>query len=94
MEEYAELVWRFWEMCDRYDGWPVFYEVGPENIYLYLDLGLTLLKLGEQDRFPLENFSDFMRYVHEAVHCAMDYLFISHPLGLARSLFFSPWRAL
>jgi phosphatidylglycerol lysyltransferase len=191
VEEYAELVWRFWEMCDRYHGWPVFYDVGPENIYLYLDLGLTLLKLGEQGRVPLENFSlkgsarkglqytshmlegegyifevvpteeipsllperkhisdtwlagkaarkkgfslgffdsgylkrfpvgimrkegkliafaniwrgtekeevsiDFMPYVHEAVHCAMDYLFISHPLELARSLCFSPWRAL
>jgi phosphatidylglycerol lysyltransferase len=56
-EEYAELVWGFREMCDRYDGWPVFYEVGPENLYLYLDLGLTLLKLGEQGRVPLENFS-------------------------------------
>jgi phosphatidylglycerol lysyltransferase len=56
MEEYAELVWSFREMCDRYDGWPVFYEVGPENLYLYLDLGLTLLKLGEQGRIPLEDF--------------------------------------
>jgi phosphatidylglycerol lysyltransferase len=57
VEEYAELVWSFREMCDRYDGWPVFYEVEPENIYLYLDLGLTLLKLGEQGRVPLENFA-------------------------------------
>ena len=56
-EEYTELVWSFREMCDNYDGWPVFYEVGPENLYLYLDLGLTLLKLGEQGRVPLENFS-------------------------------------
>ena len=56
VEEYAELVWSFREMCDRYDGWSVFYEVGPETPYLYLDLGLTLLKLGEQGRVPLEDF--------------------------------------
>ena len=56
-KEYAELVWSFREMCDRYDGWPVFYEVGPGNLYLYLDLGLTLLKLGEQGRVQLDNFS-------------------------------------
>jgi len=56
-EEWAELVWRFRELCDRYDGWPVFYEVGPETLYLYLDLGLTLLKLGEEGRVMLETFT-------------------------------------
>jgi len=56
-EEWAELVWRFREICDRYDGWPVFYEVGPEKLSIYLDLGLTLLKLGEEGRVSLEKFS-------------------------------------
>ncbi len=56
-EEWLELVWRFREMCDRYDGWTVFYEVGPGNLHLYLDLGLTLLKLGEEARVSLETFS-------------------------------------
>jgi phosphatidylglycerol lysyltransferase len=31
--------------------------VGPETLHLYLDLGLTLLKLGEEARVPLETFS-------------------------------------
>ena len=56
-EERAELIWRFREMCDQYDGWTVFYEVSQRNIPLYLDLGLTLLKLGEEGRVLLNDFS-------------------------------------
>jgi phosphatidylglycerol lysyltransferase len=55
--EKRELVWRFREMCDRHDGWPVFYEIGTGHLDLYLDLGLTLMKLGEEARVPLEDFS-------------------------------------
>jgi phosphatidylglycerol lysyltransferase len=57
VEEWPELAWRFRGICDRYDGWAVFYEVLPGNLRLYLDLGLTLLKLGEEGRVPLESFS-------------------------------------
>ncbi|GBE04096.1 phosphatidylglycerol lysyltransferase [bacterium BMS3Abin09] len=56
-EETAELAWRFREMCDRHDGWTVFYEVGTENLQVYLDLGLTLIKLGEEGRILLQTFS-------------------------------------
>jgi len=56
-EERRELIWRFREMCDRYDGWTVFYEVGTQNIPLYLDLGLALLKIGEEGRVWLPGFS-------------------------------------
>lgn len=56
-EERPELVWRFRELVDRHDGWTVFYEIGPENLGLYIDLGLTLLKLGEEARVRLETFS-------------------------------------
>lgn len=55
--EMTELVWQFRELCDRHDGWPVFYEVGQEHLPLYLDLGLSLLKLGEEARVLLEAFS-------------------------------------
>jgi phosphatidylglycerol lysyltransferase len=55
--EWPELVWRFLEIGDRYDGWTVFYEVGHKKLHLYLDLGLTLLKLGEEARVPLKHFS-------------------------------------
>jgi phosphatidylglycerol lysyltransferase len=55
--ERRELAWRLKEMADRYGGWPVFYEVGREDLSLYLDLGLRLLKLGEEGRVPLPSFS-------------------------------------
>lgn len=51
------LVWRFRELCDRYNGSPVFYEVGRDNLHLYLDLGLALLKIGEEGRVDLCSFS-------------------------------------
>lgn len=57
VERWPELVWRFREMADRYDDWPVFYQVSPRRLPLYLDMGLTLLKLGEEARVPLEEFS-------------------------------------
>ncbi|HET7458807.1 MAG TPA: bifunctional lysylphosphatidylglycerol flippase/synthetase MprF [Gemmatimonadaceae bacterium] len=55
--ERAELAWRFREMADRHGGWTVFYQVSHYHLPLYVDLGLTLLKLGEQARVPLERFS-------------------------------------
>jgi len=54
--EITELAWRYRELCDRHDGWPVFYEVGAHHLPLYLDLGLSLLKLGEEARVPLADF--------------------------------------
>jgi len=56
-EEWPELVWRFREMADEYGGWTVFYEVGTDNLSLYLDLGLTLLNLGEEARVNLQSFN-------------------------------------
>jgi phosphatidylglycerol lysyltransferase len=55
--EQAELLWRFREEVDRYGGWTVFYEVGTENLPFYLDLGLTLVKVGEEAQVRLEAFS-------------------------------------
>ncbi len=56
-EETTELVWQFRELSDRHDGWTIFYDVKQENLHYYLDLGLTLIKGGEEARVPLENFS-------------------------------------
>lgn len=53
----AELAWRFREMVDLYAGWTVFYQAGKENLPLYLDLGLSLIKIGEEARVPLQEFS-------------------------------------
>jgi phosphatidylglycerol lysyltransferase len=56
-EDAAELVWRFRELCERQDAWPVFYQVSQDKLPLYIDLGLTLTKLGEEARILLENFA-------------------------------------
>ncbi|MFB1479692.1 bifunctional lysylphosphatidylglycerol flippase/synthetase MprF [Corallococcus sp. RDP092CA] len=52
----TELAWRFRELADRHHGWACFYQVGPGALPRYLDLGLTLLKLGEEATVPLQDF--------------------------------------
>lgn len=56
-EAKAELTLRFRELSERNGGWPVFYEVGHDALHLYLDLGLALIKLGEEARVDLPEFS-------------------------------------
>jgi phosphatidylglycerol lysyltransferase len=57
LPERRELAWTFRELCERQDGWTVFYQVHPNNLDLYVELGLTLLKIGEEARVPLAGFS-------------------------------------
>jgi len=56
-EERGELVLRFRELSDRHSGWCVFYQVSRHSLPLYLDLGLSLQKLGEEARVPLAEFT-------------------------------------
>jgi len=51
------LAWQFREDCDRHDAWPVFYQVPPESLALYVDMGLSLSKMGEEARIRLADFS-------------------------------------
>jgi phosphatidylglycerol lysyltransferase len=52
------LAWdRSSRRCDTMAASPVFYQVTPENLPLYVDLGLSLTKLGEEARIPLASFS-------------------------------------
>jgi phosphatidylglycerol lysyltransferase len=55
--ERAELAWRFRELCDQHRGWCSFYQVSEKRLHLYVDLGLSLVKLGEEARVPLADFS-------------------------------------
>ena len=55
--EFRELVWQFREIADRHGGWTVFYQISNENLPLYLDVGLNLLKLGEEARVSLADFT-------------------------------------
>ncbi|KLK90486.1 hypothetical protein AA309_25740 [Microvirga vignae] len=56
-EHAADLMWRFLEEVDRHDGWPVFYQVSLAYLPLYLDGGLSLVKLGEEARVDLTTFT-------------------------------------
>ncbi|MEP6590838.1 MAG: bifunctional lysylphosphatidylglycerol flippase/synthetase MprF [Gemmatimonadota bacterium] len=68
-----ELVWRFRELADQAGAWPVFYEVSAQHLGLYIDLGLTLSKLGEEAVVPLGDFSldggarRKLRYTHRSL---------------------------
>jgi phosphatidylglycerol lysyltransferase len=55
--EREELVWRFREVSDRHGGRTVFYQATPECLPLYIDLGLTAVKIGEEARVSLPDFS-------------------------------------
>lgn len=55
--EAEELVWRFRELADEHGGRLVFYQTSAERAPLYLDLGLAELKIGEEARVPLAEFS-------------------------------------
>ena len=55
--EKGELIRKFRELSDLHGGWPAFYEVQRKNLHLYVDHGLSLLKIGEEARVPLEDFS-------------------------------------
>jgi phosphatidylglycerol lysyltransferase len=50
-------VWTFLEQCERAGGWPVFYQVSPADVDLYLEVGLNLLKVGEEARVRLADFN-------------------------------------
>lgn len=51
------LIRDFIALVDRNGGWPVFYKIAPTLLYLYLDHGLSVVKLGEEARVPLTGFS-------------------------------------
>jgi phosphatidylglycerol lysyltransferase len=57
IDEWPDLLWGFRELADTYGGRTVFYQVGKDHVHHYLDLGLTLHKIGEEGRIPLETFS-------------------------------------
>jgi len=56
-EEWRELISRFVELADDHGGRVAFYEIGAEALPLYLDVGLKIMKVGEEARIPLRAFS-------------------------------------
>ncbi len=52
-----DLAWQFRELVEQHGGQTVFYEVGPAMLHVYLDMGLTLYKLGEDAKVLLSEFT-------------------------------------
>ncbi len=57
VKEWPDLLWHFREFCEEYQGRTIFYQVHPEMIDLYLDMGLTSMKIGEEARLSLKDFT-------------------------------------
>ncbi|NGP88885.1 bifunctional lysylphosphatidylglycerol flippase/synthetase MprF [Fodinibius halophilus] len=55
-QEIEEMIWEFHEDCTNDDKWPVFYKVSSNYLEYYVDLGLTLFKIGEEALIPLADF--------------------------------------
>ena len=56
-QNFAELIWSFRELCDKLDKRCVFYQASSSYLPLYIDLGLSFSKLGEEAMVPLHDFS-------------------------------------
>lgn len=54
--EAENLVWKFKESCELHGSHPVFYQVQEKYLSLYIDLGLSWIKIGEEARVPLQTF--------------------------------------
>lgn len=52
-----DAAWKFREACDAAGVYPVFYQVDESALGRYIEMGLTMLKLGEEARVPLTNLS-------------------------------------
>jgi phosphatidylglycerol lysyltransferase len=57
VEDWEQLAAQFIDLSVRQGGWPVFYKVSRDHIGVYLDFGLSVVKLGEEARVALADFS-------------------------------------
>lgn len=55
--EWEELLWDFRELSDSHGGRPVFYQIGVDALPYFVELGLPLVKIGEEARVNLGTFS-------------------------------------
>ena len=56
-DQAAGLIRGFLERCDDFGGVPVFYEIGKARLHLYADFGLGFVKLGEEAKVDLSEFT-------------------------------------
>lgn len=55
--ERGDLVWKLRELADHNRAKVAFYQIGTRNLPTYLDLGMQMLKLGEEARVYLAGFN-------------------------------------
>jgi len=55
-KEREDLAVKFRDLCHRKKMWVLFFLVDPQHFQFYLDMGLTVVKVGEEARMPLKNF--------------------------------------
>jgi phosphatidylglycerol lysyltransferase len=53
----TDLIWNFRELADRAGGNAVYYAVGQTYLPVYIDMGLSILKIGEVARVDLPAFT-------------------------------------
>lgn len=56
-EEFSQLAWAFHDAAYAANGRPIFYSVSATSVPLWLDMGLSLVKMGEEAVVRLEAFS-------------------------------------
>ena len=56
-DEIAEIIWDFFLEAKQSLEQLIFYEVGKEHLNYYLDIGMTIFKIGEEALVPLDTFS-------------------------------------
>ncbi|MBX3423782.1 MAG: DUF2156 domain-containing protein [Pirellulaceae bacterium] len=52
-----DAAWNFREACYAVSVWPVFYQVEESSLGRYVEMGLKLVKIGEEAKVPLSTFS-------------------------------------
>jgi phosphatidylglycerol lysyltransferase len=55
--ERKDLMWSFRQLADNWDAWPSFYAIRGENLTDFVDLGLTVQKIGELALVPIKGYT-------------------------------------
>jgi phosphatidylglycerol lysyltransferase len=85
-ESADDAAWRFREACDEAGVWPVFYQVDEANLARYIEMGLSMIKIGEEARVPLNDFSlegsarkDFRRAIKKGDEAGLRFEIATQP---------------
>lgn len=91
-KEREEIAVKFRDLCHRKKMWVLFFLVDPQHFQFYLDMGLTVVKVGEEARVSLKNFkldgttSADLRSSHQRFKEKEEYNFEVLPPGAAKDL--------